>query len=122
MERLLAARVRWIRAYLDGDVRSLDELEADEFSSTCRLGSQVKKDQLEGIASAVREGIWYIDGSSAHDIERSVQMIGNIALLHGFIRTSGFGRLPPSVVFTEVWQDMGMHWRALRIHFSDARR
>lgn len=122
MEELLATRARWIRAYFDGDVAMLDTLEAPDFSSTCRLGSQAKKDQLEGIASAVREGCWFADGSSGADLERHVHMLGDIALVHGVIQTDAFGHLPPSVASTEVWQRVGSEWRALRLHFSDAKR
>ena len=122
MEELLAARARWIRAYFDGDVDTLDRLEAADFSSTCRLGNQTKKEQLEGIASAVREGCWFVDGSLGEDMERHVHLLGEIALVHGVIRTEAFGQLPPSVASTEVWQRAGSEWQALRLHFSDAKR
>ena len=122
MEKLLAARARWIRAYFDGDVDMLDKLEASDFSSTCRLGNQTKKAQLEGITSAVREGCWFADGSLGEDLERHVHMLGDLALVHGVIRTEAFGQLPPSVASTEVWQRCGSEWQVLRLHFSDAKR
>ena len=121
MEQLLATRARWIRAYFTGDVDTLDELEASEFSSTCRLGIQSKSEQLEGIEQAVREGCWFADSSMAEDLEREVHMLGNIALIHGVIRTAAFGQLPPSVASTEVWQRVGSGWQVLRLHFSDAK-
>lgn len=122
MEELLAARARWIRAYFNGDVDTLDKLEAAGFSSTCRLGNQLKKDQLEGIALAVREGCWFADGSLGEDLERHVQLLGDVALVHGVIHTVAPGQLPPQVASTEVWQRSGSQWLALRLHFSDARR
>lgn len=122
MEQLLAARARWIRAYFDGDVDMLDKLEAADFSSTCRRGNQTKKEQLEGITSAVREGCWFADGSLGEDLERHVHMLGDFALVHGVIRTEAFGQLPPSVASTEVWQRCGPEWQVLRLHFSDHKR
>ncbi|MBS0343341.1 MAG: nuclear transport factor 2 family protein [Proteobacteria bacterium] len=122
MEKLLAARARWMRAYFDGDVDTLDKLEADDFSSTCRLGNQNKKEQLAGIASAVREGCWFADGSMGQDLQRHVHMLGDLALVHGVIRTEAFGQLPPSVASTEVWQRAGSDWQALRLHFSDLKQ
>lgn len=119
---LLAARARWVRAYFDGDVATLDSLEASGFSSTCRLGTQVKKTQLEGIAAAVREGCWFPDGSTGEDVERHVHMLGDVALIHGVIHTAALGHLPPSVACTEVWQRVDSAWLALRMHFSSARR
>ena len=122
MEQLLAARDRWIRAYFDGDVAALDSLEAPDFSSTCRLGSQAKRDQLAGIGSAIREGCWLPDGCTSEDIERHVHVVGDVAVVHGIIHTVAQGQLPPSVASTEVWQRVGSEWLALRMHFSNARR
>ncbi|MBS0451289.1 MAG: nuclear transport factor 2 family protein [Proteobacteria bacterium] len=119
MEELLAARARWIRAYFDGDVDTLDRLEAADFSSTCRLGNQSKIEQLEGIAQAVREGCWFAEGSLGQDAERHVHLLGDLALVHGVIHIEAFGQLPPSVASTEVWQRDGSDWQALRLHFSN---
>lgn len=115
-QRLRQLQQEWINAYLKGDVQTVSNLEAEDYTAADETGLISKKEQIEGIKKRQPSDMHM----TFHTDDWNVRFYGPVALVTctATDRSSEPGKEPVHLIATTVWTKHAGQWRVDHIQYS----
>lgn len=112
-QQIEAANKAWFDAFVKGDIKTMDQMETDDFVFIQDGEITDKAEQIGGLRK--REGKPL---QQTHTVEfHKVAVSGNVAVATGF-NTARDQKESTKAAFSEVWVRDGNRWRVRLAHYS----
>jgi ketosteroid isomerase-like protein len=103
-----------LKAFDDGDVKTLDCIEADDFTTASDEGIRTKADQL---ATLRQRGVQAVK-VDRQITDQKIRFYGDVAVMTEVDHASGPGGGKSNWQSTEVWARRAGSWRLVHLHYS----
>jgi len=119
-KEILKLRSEWYDAYFRGDTAVMERIETSDIVVISDRGIGAKREYAT-VQKAVKENRWMAPGTSKVDVELTIRMQGDVAIVHSLSWTKIPGQVekPPEnkTASTEVWVKRDGRWRVMHLQY-----